>query len=232
MTVLMNRWNSAEEAHKAHTDKYRSDGVLKNIGNPHQCQFYRASYFIDQVEKNSKVLDVGCNAGTLGIHLLRKDCHVNGIDIVKELVEKAKNRGIYAEEGIAEDLSRYDDNSFDYVLCGEVLEHLFDPYPAVKEAHRVLKPGGKYIFTVPHPTSFMCTDRLGDYHQQNFTLEMLDTMVHNFFEKGDATFIEIPYTETYNLSEGIKPIGDREDGTPVYPPQWLGVTAIKKGATK
>ena len=226
--MITMRWNSAEGAQKYHIDNYRSDGVRKQIGNPNQCQFHRARYFIDQVEPNSKVLDVGCNGGTLGIHLINKDCHVNGIDIVKELVELAKRRGIYAEEGCAEDLSRYNDNSFDFVICGEVLEHLYDPYPAVEEAYRVLKPGGKYIFTVPHPSSFMCTDRLGDYHQQNFTLEILDTMVHNFFKKGNATFAEIPYTERYNLSEGIEPIGKTDDGKYIYPPQWLGITATKE----
>ena len=92
------RFQSKEEAQKAHIDNYRSDGVLKQYGNPNQSHYNRVFYFVSQVKPDSKVLDVGCNGGSLGVHLLSKGCHVNGIDIVKELVDKAKRRGIYAQE--------------------------------------------------------------------------------------------------------------------------------------
>lgn len=221
------RFKSKEESHNAHIDNYRSDGVMKQYGNPNQSHYLRISYFIDQVPENSKVLDVGCNGGSLGIHLLNKGCHVNGIDIVQELVDKAKRRGIYAELGEAEDLSRYEDNAFDVVMCGEVLEHLYDPLPAIKEAYRVLKEGGVYIISVPHPNSYIAGDKLGDYHQQNFSLEMLDTLIHCCFKRGNAKIVEIPYIEMYNLANGIKPIGTNPDGSNAYPAQWIGITAKK-----
>jgi len=222
------RFQNKEEAQGAHIDNYRSDGVSKQYGNPNQSHYLRISYFIDQIKEGSRVLDVGCNGGSLGVHLLSKDCHVNGIDLITDLVEKAKRRGIYAEQGEAEDLSRYNDNTFDYVMCGEVLEHLYDPFPAVEEAYRVLKPGGKYIISVPHPNSFISGDKLGDYHHQNFTLEMLNTLIYNFFKKDSAKIVGIPYIERYNLAEGIKPIGLNEDGSNMYPPQWVGITAQKE----
>jgi len=224
----MVRFQNKQEAQKAHIDNYRSDGVMKQYGNPNQSHYLRMVYFLEQITPKSKVLDVGCNGGTIGIHLLERNCHVNGVDIVKELVDKAKRRGIYAREGSAEDLSFYDDNSFDFVLCGEVLENLYDPFEAVQEAYRVLKPGGKYIITVPHSSSFMCDDKLGDYHHQNFSLEMLNTMIYSFFKKGMATVVEIPYCERFNLAEGIKPIGTNEDGSNRFPPQWVGITATKE----
>jgi SAM-dependent methyltransferase len=40
------------------------------------------------------------------------------------------------------------DNSFDLVLSSDVFEHIPDPYRAFAEVHRVLKPGGKHVFTV------------------------------------------------------------------------------------
>jgi glycosyltransferase involved in cell wall biosynthesis/SAM-dependent methyltransferase len=42
------------------------------------------------------------------------------------------------------------DASFDAVLCSEVIEHLADPLPAVRELRRVLRPGGRLAVTVPH----------------------------------------------------------------------------------
>lgn len=41
------------------------------------------------------------------------------------------------------------DNTFDFVLCTQVLEHVPDPLAAVREAHRVLKPSGQLLLTVP-----------------------------------------------------------------------------------
>ena len=44
---------------------------------------------------------------------------------------------------------KFSDNSFDSVLCTQVMEHVFDNKLLVKEAYRVLKPGGQIILTVP-----------------------------------------------------------------------------------
>ena len=50
-----------------------------------------------------------------------------------------------------EDLQRlsFADDSMDLVLSSDVLEHMPDPYAAHREIYRVLKPGGRHIFTVP-----------------------------------------------------------------------------------
>lgn len=45
------------------------------------------------------------------------------------------------------------DESFDYVCCVDGLEHMTDPYQAVKEFSRVLKPGGYGVFSVPNYTN-------------------------------------------------------------------------------
>jgi ubiquinone/menaquinone biosynthesis C-methylase UbiE len=44
----------------------------------------------------------------------------------------------------------FDDASFDFIWCSEVLEHLFSPLAALKEIRRVLKPGGQFRCTVPY----------------------------------------------------------------------------------
>ena len=44
---------------------------------------------------------------------------------------------------------KFDNNTFDSVLCTQVLEHVYDHHLMMKEIHRVLKPGGNIILTVP-----------------------------------------------------------------------------------
>ena len=45
--------------------------------------------------------------------------------------------------------THFQDNAFDFVLTSDVMEHIPDPYRAFKEIHRILRPGGVHIFTVP-----------------------------------------------------------------------------------
>jgi SAM-dependent methyltransferase len=51
------------------------------------------------------------------------------------------------------DICRYNEflleNSFDYVVCTEVLEHTLQPFDAIREIHRLLKPGGLLFLTTP-----------------------------------------------------------------------------------
>lgn len=47
------------------------------------------------------------------------------------------------------DLKNYADNTYDFVIMDQVLEHVSNPYKAVSEAHRILKKGGWFINTTP-----------------------------------------------------------------------------------
>ena len=95
------------------------------------------------VEYNSSVLDLGCGDGTLGEKLIKeRNCKVVGIDISKVAVEYAKRKGVNAIVGDLDEPLNFGDNTFDYVILCDVLEHLFDPMFALKEALRVRK---KYV---------------------------------------------------------------------------------------
>ena len=211
------RYKDIEQSHNDHRDNYRSDGFAKKKGSRYSPDFHRVRWVLSNLTERSNILDVGCNGGTISVPAQRElNCYVRGIDIVPELIEKAVQRGVFATVGVAEKLE-FPDNEFDFVVCTEVLEHLYDPMPAIDEAHRVLKSGGKYIVTVPHPKSQMAGEKLGDYHQQNFSVEELDTLFHCVFERGKVSICEIPYNEYYCKANGLQ----------VGTMAWLGLEAIK-----
>jgi SAM-dependent methyltransferase len=76
--------------------------------------------------------------------------HYIGLDISKVAVQRCHERGMNA---IVHDLNEpipFPNDSFDAVICFEVLEHLFQPEAALREIHRVLKPGGLALISVPN----------------------------------------------------------------------------------
>ena len=101
------------------------------------------------IEKNSRVLDVGCDDGTL-MEFLKTDKNVDirGIEISKEKVQICISKGLTVIEGNAEfDLKQFPNDSFDYVVLGQTLQAFINPEIVIKELLRV---GKKAIITIPN----------------------------------------------------------------------------------
>lgn len=93
------------------------------------------------------MLDAGCGTGLNLRHLPKGS---TGIDINPRNVELLRTRlpSHPVVEGDIEAMP-FTDGSFGTVLCTEVLEHVPDPAAAIREFHRVLRPGGVLIGSVP-----------------------------------------------------------------------------------
>ena len=103
----------------------------------------------DLIEKNSRVLDVGCDDGTLMQYLkTNKNVDVRGIEISKDKVQICIEKGLTVIEGNAEfDLKQFPNDSFDYVVLGQTLQAFINPETVIKELLRV---GKKAIVTIPN----------------------------------------------------------------------------------
>ncbi len=103
----------------------------------------------DIIDENSKVLDVGCDDGSL-MEFLKKNKKVNirGIEISKDKVQTCISKGLTVIEGNAEfDLKQFPNNSFDYVVLGQTLQAFVNPEIVIKELLRV---GNKAVVTIPN----------------------------------------------------------------------------------
>jgi SAM-dependent methyltransferase len=96
-----------------------------------------------------RVLDVGCRYGALTRAYLEGN-QVVGIDVDRWALGEAARLGIETQWADAEEGLPFEDESFDAVVAGELLEHVRDPPALVGEARRVLRPGGTFVGSVPN----------------------------------------------------------------------------------
>jgi ubiquinone/menaquinone biosynthesis C-methylase UbiE len=118
---------------------------------PEAAQFARA--------KDLAVLEVGCGLGTDGAQFAKAGARYTGIDLTDAAVGLAKRRfELFDLPGTfrVTDAERLDfpDNSFDLVYSHGVLHHTPDTAAAIREIHRVLRPGGKAVVMLYHRDSY------------------------------------------------------------------------------
>jgi len=103
----------------------------------------------DMIKNNTRVLDVGCDDGTLMEFLKKnKNVDIRGIEISKNKVQICIAKGLTVIEGNAEfDLKQFPNDSFDYVVLGQTLQAFINPEIVIKELLRV---GKKTIITIPN----------------------------------------------------------------------------------
>lgn len=116
---------------KLHSFTYHLAGELAimhegGIHPKHQILLYK-EWFVDQIEKNDVVFDIGCNTGQLAEKLSVKAKHIYGIEIEEHLVKKAKAKVTNSNvEFICADATTYDFSKLavNCITLSNVLEHI------------------------------------------------------------------------------------------------------------
>jgi len=132
------------------------------------------------IPSSLKLLDVGCGSSPIITHYnnaIGIDRNNGKLDFMRE-----RCSGNTFEK---KELSHYDKETFDHIICIEVLEHLENPALVVKEISRVLKVGGKVVIATPDYSKPMWRmaelfTPYKDDHHNNFTMDKLDRLCEKY----------------------------------------------------
>lgn len=113
------------------------------------------------IDADTRVLDIGAGYGGAA-RLLAKEhgCHVTALNLAE--AENERNRAMTREQGLDDKIDvidgafesmPFDDGAFDLIWCQDAILHSGDRDGVLREVDRVLKPGGRFVFTDPMRTN-------------------------------------------------------------------------------
>ncbi|MEM6372913.1 MAG: bifunctional 2-polyprenyl-6-hydroxyphenol methylase/3-demethylubiquinol 3-O-methyltransferase UbiG [Pseudomonadota bacterium] len=112
----------------------------------------RLKWFNTQTDWAGKsVLDLGCAGGFMAEAIAEMGAQVSGLDPAQDAIEAASRHAetsgldIRYDVGVGEEMP-YADDTFDIVVCVDVLEHVSDLGRVLAEVARVLRPGGLFLY--------------------------------------------------------------------------------------
>lgn len=132
---------------------YEGRAVTYKPTDEEGCRRYKVAVSLACFGEDNFVLDVGCKVALLPDMLSQRliPCHYFGTDlssIVQRLPKRESVRLLQAD--VSHGLP-FQDNVFTHVFCLELLEHVVSPFAVLEEIHRVLRPGGELLLSVPNP---------------------------------------------------------------------------------
>ncbi len=159
---------------------------------------YHDLFFKDRAR--TKIFDLGSASGTF-LRQLHSGGYreLYGVDLDDYVL--AENKPMLKEFRTADlNVERlpWPDESFDAVTAWCVLPHLENPFHAVREVRRVMKPGGLFVFTVPHLSSRPSTDyfvRRGDFRSYRPTNNHIVLFTQSIIKKTILRYFELVDTE-------------------------------------
>lgn len=148
--------------------------------NPLRLQFIQQYISLD----GKRVVDVGCGGGILTESLAQKGAEALGIDLSGDLIDVAELHALETETPTVtyqkisvETLAEEQPESFDFVTCMEMLEHVPDAGSIVAACAKLVKPDGMVFFSTLNrkPKAFLLAIVAAEY-----VLNMLPRGTHDF----------------------------------------------------
>ncbi|EKD56836.1 MAG: methyltransferase type 12 [uncultured bacterium] len=128
--------------------------TVDNFFNIIQYSRSKKINLIPKFVKNGKLLEIGCSNGKQLEYFKTLGWDVCGIEMNKKAAAYAKNVRKLNVNNFTIENANYPNSTFDTIIMGMVIEHIYDPFELLKKIANWLKPGGKLLFSTPNFNSF------------------------------------------------------------------------------
>lgn len=180
-------------------EHYQQDAIdfdyfqVRDAGTEHSERRVREYILAQMPVKTGTILDIGCGKAWVAQNCCSMAKHVVSMDISLTNVEKARKKYTFENHsGVVADSLKlpFKENSFDYIIASEIIEHVVYPDVFVQGLLKILKPGGKLLVTTPYKEKLQYSLCI---HCNNLTPR--HAHIHSFDEKklenlykGNVTF--------------------------------------------
>lgn len=152
-------------------DNCRDREVLRKIWNMNYFGTHPNMNLISMIredsEKSMNILEIGCDCGAnlLGIRRFYKNANLYGVEINESAARIASNVCNLKYGNIEEQNISFNGIKFDYIIFGDVLEHLHAPDKAVSYCKKLLKRDGRIVASIPNLANYQVIRALlnGDF---------------------------------------------------------------------
>ncbi len=158
------------------------DSEIQQLDELESSHFwYRArklqlSRWFSERETNLQVLDLGSATGGNTQYISSMGHDVTSVEYSDVGVRIQKDKGIPVVQADARDLP-FSESSFDIVICLDVLEHIIEDYLVASEICRVLKPGGRFLISVPEDPKLWSGHDIAVSHVRRYSKATLLTLI-------------------------------------------------------
>ena len=142
-----------EELDRYYDTAYR-EGMYKVFSEAERLKLLTARYRFRDIEPSCRPgrwLDVGASDGLFVEYARAQGIDVEGIELAAVAVEKARSKGLPIHRTTLEAFDP--DHRYDTITAFDVLEHVLDPVGFVRSIHRLLRPAGRFVLTLPNQAS-------------------------------------------------------------------------------
>jgi SAM-dependent methyltransferase len=154
--------------------------MMREAGRRSDAHIVRYDWASKFIRPNDVVLDAACGLG-YGTHVMRhlsEASRLHAIDGSTWAIDYAntsfgRDNVEYTGGFLPDALSRFEDASIDLIVSFETLEHVSDPTRLLEAFHRVLRPGGRIIVSIPNDWSDETGEDPNPHHLHVYTYERL-----------------------------------------------------------